>query len=314
MWCLLNLLKGIFIGYGNFGKSLLTTFDSSGFVYWLGVYSPKGNDHPRNTNDISEYLSLSDFVVIACPDPFHIDWIEYLSAMHYPGYIFCEKSPVTDSAQLQRLKKVKNLKIYFNFPLIFTDFFQTQQQRISDNKLAIVNWGHDFAFKPHYKDSWRARGDLTPYGVGTSLAIHFLHQTLYVFGKIKVFAIEYSKLSPAGTSPDTVKISTIFQSEMCVDIFCSYGIPETQSLFLGNKKEFLFLPENQIENEQSTLSYTSQNNGFQSKIIKNRIDPFIFGNLSSVNFFLKAVQDRTIIVQDIQLIYDALQILFSKTN
>jgi len=85
-----TLLKAILIGKGNFGNELLKYFGAFEKIDWIDAINSERKKDNTFYSDTFQLLSIADFIVIACPDPFHIDWLIYLSQMEYSGYVFCE--------------------------------------------------------------------------------------------------------------------------------------------------------------------------------------------------------------------------------
>ena len=310
MWSNLNLLKGIFIGFGNYGQKLINIFDLTCSVEWLGVISKTGNKHFKNTSNIESLLGIADFIVIACPDPFHLDWLEYLSRMNYQGYIFCEKSPVVDSTQL---KNLKNLKVFYNFPLIDSPMHKIALEAIARKQSISINWGHSFALKKEYIDNWRSDSRINPYGVGTSLAIHFVHLLIVSLNEVRSHKMEYINIAKTGSSPDTVRIVLTAKNKINHYINCSYSIIETQDMILDDAIKYNFIREdnlgnaNQISNIGGSSLYPSLGTTYIT-------EPFKIGNRQSVDTFLLFVRSNSAVVQDFNLIQKSLEVLFTQKN
>ena len=66
----LNIVNGIFIGQGNFGKNLLDIFTKATKINWIAFFGSE--EYHNSIENIWSKIELSDFIVIACPDPFHI--------------------------------------------------------------------------------------------------------------------------------------------------------------------------------------------------------------------------------------------------
>ena len=310
MWSILDLLKGIFIGFGNYGQKLINIFDLTHSVEWLGVVSKSSNKHFKNTSNVDSILENADFVVIACPDPFHIDWLEYLSKRNYQGYIFCEKSPVIDSSQLKKLKKLKKLKIFYNFPLIDSNMHTIVLEAITANQSISINWGHDYALKKEYLDNWRSDCRVNPYGIGTSLAIHFVHLLIVTLKEARSHNIEYMNVAKTGSSPDTVKIVITAKNRVEHYINCSYAIIETQNMTLDNNLKYNFFDYSDLINakQHSLFSETKSYPSFSNVHIS---EPFRAGNMRSVDTFLSSVRTNSAVFQDFKAIQKSLEVLFT---
>jgi len=302
-------LKGVFIGYGNYGSKLLKVFDESEEIQWLSVYSPNGNRHTKSTRVKGIGIGEADFVVIASPDPSHLEWLNFLKLQQFNGYVFCEKSPVVNTPQLRELFKIDSDKIYYNFPLLYSNLYKLFESQIKSTSKLEINWGHSFALKEKYLNNWRSNGHLNSYGVGTSLAIHFVHLTLSILGAPKSFFISYHNYSKKGSAPDTVSIDLSFDTNKLVKIACSYAIPETQNIKLDDlEMEFCFEPIS-LGDESYDFSELLSTDFLPNKFMRFS-SPFLDGNSKSVEYFLKCVNSKTNLVQNKDLIYKSLEILF----
>jgi len=301
-----TLFKAILIGKGNFGSQLQEYFGAFQSIEWIDIVNSERKDSHNFHSETVKSLGMADFIVIACPDPFHIDWLVYLSQMEYRGYIFCEKSPVTNINQLRKLKEIDNLKLYFNFPLNFTKFLVINSRSDQGRKIEL-KWGHSLALKDKYLGSWRSKRDLCEFGVATSLAIHFVNQSIYLYGNPQDFSAEYQNVSQTGTSPDTVKIEMQFKGEVKIEIFCSYAVDEVMNVTFGGERAINYLGIGKDLLHQSLSRNIKELSKYE---IYEVVDPFLYGNLKSVEYFLNVMSMNSKITQDIYPVYRSLELLF----
>ena len=301
-----TLFTAILIGKGNFGSELQKYFEAFQSVEWIDVINSEREKDYAFYSETFKLLGIADFIVIACPDPFHIDWLIFLSQMEYEGHIFCEKSPVTNIDQLRILREIKNLNLYFNFPLNFTNFFMTNSRSNVNSKIEL-NWGHNLALKDKYIGSWRSKSELCEFGVATSLAIHFVNQALYLYGNPEDYSTEYCNLSQTGTSPDTFKIDMRFKDEVLIKIHCSYAVDEVMNITFEDGKVIDFLKIGKDFNRESSGQNNIKVNEYE---ISQEVDPFLYGNLKSVEHFLHVMCMKEKFAQDLGPIYRSLELLF----
>ena len=116
-----SLIKLGVIGYRNQAAKLISIVENQSMAEIKFIYHPtKSNNDPRFTNDFSDLFDC-DAIIIASPNHTHFEYIEKF-VKNFNGYIFCEKPPVTNLPDLEKLKnleqKNKN-KLFFNFMLRF---------------------------------------------------------------------------------------------------------------------------------------------------------------------------------------------------
>jgi predicted dehydrogenase len=307
------LINGVFIGYGQFGQSLLKIFDKVSSINWYAVISPNGNDHPKSSTKLPSNALQSDFTVIACPDPYHLDWILLLSKLNYKGYVFCEKSPVTNLNQLDKLSTIENLKIYYNFPLLKTSLSRLLSSKKEKIKNIDIKWVHNLASKQKYRNSWRSNASINPFGVGTSLAVHFIHLSLYIFGKPTSSNIQYLNIAGTGSAPDTVNAYLEFENGPCIKIECSYAqLPEKKILIEKKELNILRYNYNWLSRIKINFDYDKVSSGTKNQEFFSSL--FIKGNQKSVKYFMNGVKGEVKLEQDFNVICDSLRILFESAK
>ena len=302
-----TLFKAILIGKGNFGSELQKYFGAFQSIEWIDIINSKKKQDKTFYSDTFQLLGIADFIVIACPDPFHIDWLIYLSQMEYKGYVFCEKSPVTNINQLRILREINNLNLYFNFPLNFTNFLMINSKSNASPRIEL-NWGHNLALKDKYISSWRSKIELCEFGVATSLGIHFVNQAVYLYGNPEDYSVEYLNLSQTGSSPDTFKIDMRFKDDLIIQINCSYAVDEVMRIAFEPETAIDFLKIGRNLRSESPSQNKSKINRYE---INQDVDPFLYGNLKSIEHFLHVMSMKEKFTQNFGPIYRSLELLFS---
>ena len=128
------------------------------------IFHPKKKfNDKRCTNYFTDLLSC-DAIIISSPNDTHYQYIKKLET--FSGYIFCEKPPVSNINELNKLKKLKinkKRKIFFNFNYRFSELDKLLQKYSNSKQLGqivkieiIASQG--LAFKKEYIGSWRSNG------------------------------------------------------------------------------------------------------------------------------------------------------------
>ena len=100
------------IGNGGHSKRIQKILKKKKIKYF--IYKP---DRPKYFNKSSfAKLKKCKAIFIVSPNNTHY---QYIRKLRHGRYIFCEKPPVTNLKDLNKLKKINNGKIYFNFNFRF---------------------------------------------------------------------------------------------------------------------------------------------------------------------------------------------------
>ena len=100
------------IGNGGHSKRIQKILKKKKLKYF--IYKP---DRPKYFNK-SSFVKLKKCKAIFIVSPNNTHY-HYIHKLRKGRYIFCEKPPVTNLKDLNKLKKINNGKIYFNFNFRF---------------------------------------------------------------------------------------------------------------------------------------------------------------------------------------------------
>jgi len=209
-------MKISIIGYRNHAIRLKELLEKMGHDETFNY-----NHHVNSESDIQD----SDVFFISSPSETHMDWIEKLSK--YNKYIFCEKPPVTNLEDLEKIKDYRD-KLYFNFNYRFSYLGHLLENYNKNNELGspiYVNCisTHGIAFKDSFQKNWRFNNKNILSSIIGNLGIHYIDFLSYLFGPINDLDLKYlSIVSPE--LPDTCKL-TINLENCFSDVLLSYAAP-----------------------------------------------------------------------------------------
>jgi predicted dehydrogenase len=220
------------IGYRGHASRLIDLVNSSGFASVKRVFHPDKKLAIENiTNDFESLLEL-DSIIIASPNNTHYHYLAKFAASRYRGYILCEKPPVTNVSDYEKLKKLDLNWDYvqFNFNYRFSDLAKSISRALSENWLGqplqiTVLSTHGLAFKDEYKSSWRAKKETHLNGIIETKSIHWIDLFIGNFGKPIVLYQDAILMSGNGGTPDTSRLLLKFPDGLLVSITSSYAAP-----------------------------------------------------------------------------------------
>jgi predicted dehydrogenase len=225
------------IGYRNHAFNLANLIEKNPNCELKVIFHPSKNiDDKRGTNDFTELYSC-DGVIISSPNSTHFEYLNKL-IKNFDGYIFCEKPPVTNNNELEKLRNLSiqnKQRIFFNFNLRFSELNERFKQiKNSDDigKIIFVNIiiAHGFAFKDKYKNSWRSDSEKNLHNILETLAIHYIDLLKWNFGEIDRYSYFPTLNSKIGSSYDTSHASLIFKNGVNSSIFTSYSSPSINEI------------------------------------------------------------------------------------
>ena len=241
------------IGYRNQAAKLLSILQNKQNVTVKTIFHPdkKINDS-RFTNNFKDILD-SDAVIIASPNHTHFNYIEQL-LKEFPGYIFCEKPPVTSEEELTKLEKKSSsekARIFFNFNLRFGRLNEIIQNYIKSESIGkILNLQithtHGFAFKEKYVSSWRADGEKNLHNILDAISIHYVDLLNLHFGQIQNSHYFPQLVSGKGTSFDTGYLLLKYNNGITASIMNSYAAPNITELLMIGTNGFLTIRNNEV--------------------------------------------------------------------
>jgi predicted dehydrogenase len=222
-----NLRIGI-IGQGSQYKRISKILRSLGISF--KIYKPSSDSNYYNKEEFNKLKSCNAIFILS-PNNTHLKYIELLKDNRY---LFCEKPPVNKINDLNKLKKIRSNKLYFNYNFRFSKISEllreTNKLNLNDLLYASIITGHGLGFKKEYPDSWRSNRKICKKGVFEIVSIHWVDLINYHFGIKKIEKINlrnYMKNSN-GVDNSYCKIHLINKSE--IDIFSSYTSPLYQRM------------------------------------------------------------------------------------
>ena len=218
------------IGYRNHAQRLISLVDSSTECRLKCIFHPnKKIDDQRGTNNFSDLLEC-DVVIIASPNNTHYDYLKKLES--FSGYVFCEKPPVVNLDELNKLKKIKDSKsrrTFFNFNYRFSELNEILKKYMNSKEIGKIVFieiiaSQGLAFKKEYIDSWRADGRNNKFNLLDTVTIHYLDLINQHFGISKNQFYFPKLVSNNGTSYDTGHLLLEYDT-FNVSIINSYATP-----------------------------------------------------------------------------------------
>tara|TARA_Y100000590_G_scaffold186728_1_gene212745 strand:- start:2820 stop:3737 length:918 start_codon:yes stop_codon:yes gene_type:complete len=259
------------------------------------IYKP--NNKKYYDRDDFDKLKKNKIIFILSPNNSHYN---YIKALHKNRYIFCEKPPVGNKNQINKIKKINYKKIYFDYNSRFSRISEILKIRKKYNlgKLIYANIlsSHGLALKKEYKKNWRSNKKKCPKGVFEVVSIHWIDLINYHFKIAKLEKPNLLNHSKKGNSFDTSHIKLTLDNGGIVDIATSYNAPLTKKIFFlfnngtieqnGTKLEIrgpaINLDKNKFFKKPKIISrYTvNENKDYQISLEK------------SIDYFLKIVRKR----------------------
>ena len=248
---LLVLNLGI-IGYRNHAGKLISFLEKNSECKINCIYHPTKSIDDRFTNDFSKLYDC-DAVIIASPNKTHYQYIEKLTK-NFNGYIFCEKPPVINNEELEKLEKLTDKwkqKIFFNFMFRYSELSGIIRDRMNSKELGNVIhidiYGtKGLAFKKEYKNSWRADGKTNLHNILDANTIHYIDLISLYLGKIKHSSYFPSLVSSNGTSFDTSYVVIKYENGATLSIFNSYATPLINELSIIGTNGYITIKDNNL--------------------------------------------------------------------
>ena len=241
------------IGYRKHAAKLISFIEERSDCKINFIYHPtKQLEDSRFTNNFSDLYSC-DAVVISSPNQTHFDYIEKLTK-NFNGYIFCEKPPVTNYNELEKLNNLpsnQKKKMFFDFTFRFSDLNNLIKQEMHSEELGQIIHIDIFgskglAFKKEYAGSWRADGKNNLHNILDANTIHYVDLINLHLGKIdKAFYLP-SLFSKKGTSYDTSYVVLQYENGVTLSIFNSYATPLINEVLIIGTNGYCTIRNNQL--------------------------------------------------------------------
>jgi len=235
-------LKVFVVGYKNHARRVIKHLIKSKLCDEIFVFHPgKGKlkeieyfgELVLKTNDLEDAMKCS-CIFICSPSNTHVYYLKELLGLSpehgRQPYIYCEKPVAVTLNEVRWLETnfsslSARLKVGFNY--LCSDFMLEASQFIKNQKIgkpvsAFFQASHGLATKNDFSSNWRAQ-DTNPFSqlVG-NLAIHHIHASQHLFGKVKNYLLaEHSAFD--AKNPDSVSLLMHHECGVQSHIFCSYA-------------------------------------------------------------------------------------------
>ncbi len=250
------------IGYRRHSARILGLLASFDQVAQVAVFHPDpaklvqvdlASIHPsaRPTSDVDDVRS-HDAVLIASPTETHVPYIDEL--IEDVPYLFCEKPPAATDAEVQRLgafETSKKRRLHFNFNYRFSALGKQAREAIDSGRLGRplhfdFASAHGLAFKPGFKDDWRAKplGPLS--GIFGNVGVHYVDLCLWLLGDLEEVKLSQSTSSSETRIADSASAFLRFRNGATASIFTSYAAPFVNQARLVFNDGFLTLDDGRV--------------------------------------------------------------------
>tara|TARA_B100001093_G_C26753125_1_gene982096 strand:- start:42 stop:986 length:945 start_codon:yes stop_codon:yes gene_type:complete len=224
-------LKICIIGNGTHSKRIQDILKKKNIDFL--IFKPKSKKNYKKEN--IEFLKKFDAIFIVSPDKTHF---HYINKLYRFCYMFCEKPPCNNSADLNRLMKIKSKNIYYNFNHRFSKIADILKNKNKFN-LGKLLYGniiscHGLGLKKEYENSWRSNKKLSLNGIFEVVSIHWIDLINYIFTVQKIENKRLFNVSKYGSSFDNSNIKLLINKNSFVDIYNSW------TTALVEKKIFIF--------------------------------------------------------------------------
>ena len=289
------------IGYRNHAQRLISLIDDDSRCKLKYIFHPnKKIDDDRATNNFS-LLFECDVIIIASPNKTHYDYLEKLES--FSGYIFCEKPPVINQNELNKLKETINIngkKLFFNFNYRFSGLNNIFKKYLKSEEIGDIVYieiiaSQGLAFKQNYSKSWRADGVNNKFNLLDTVTIHYLDLMNYYFGTSKNQFYFPKMISKNGTSFDTGQLLLEYE-KFNISIINSYSTPFIGELLIIGTNGYISIRNGVLEVNTPRDTF-DKNNFFISPPISftqkfNMQDDYKSSLKNSFNFFISHVVDN----------------------
>ena len=215
------------IGYRNHAARIRRILEEMSGVAVSRVFHPdRRPDVEQGTNRLED-LRECDAVFIVSPNATHASYLDTFA--DFPGYIFCEKPPVTSRRELAAIRN-DPARTWFNFNMRQGLFARVARESLEAGALGRVLFAdattcHGLAFKPGYPESWRADASSHRGGILETVAIHYLDLFKHLFGDVRSASALARNVAGTGSAPDTVRCALSFAEGCMSTITASYAAP-----------------------------------------------------------------------------------------
>jgi len=238
------------------------------------IYHPKKVLEEQGTNNLSDLYDC-EAIFITSPNHTHFEYIsKFLKNSN--SFIFCEKIPVTnfkDLEKLENLSKINKTRLFFNFNHRFSKINEIIQNQLTSSQMGDIfsiniTVTHGLAFKKKYSSSWRA-DKKNMHNILDTVTIHHIDLLNHNLGKIKEIAYFPNNVSKLGKSYDTDHVQIKYNNGIIATVTNSYASPYINELSMIGTNGFFTLRNNTIKFYSPRNTFDS-NGFFKSPPIKNK--------------------------------------------
>ncbi len=260
-----NLRVGV-IGAGSQYKRISKILKSNGISF--NTYKPSKDSNYYDKKEFNN-LKKCNVIFILSPNNTHLKYIELLKD---DRYIFCEKPPVNKANDLNKLKKIRSKKIYFNYNFRFSKISEligkTKDYNLKDLLYASIITGHGLGFKKEYADSWRSNRNLCKRGVFEIVSIHWIDLINYHYDIKKIENLNLRNYKKDSRGIDNSYCKVFLKNKSEVDIFSSYTTPLCQRIIFLFSNGIIEQSDNSIEIRGPAINLDTNNFFKKPKLIK----------------------------------------------
>ena len=237
------------IGYKNHSLRIISILDEfSGFEISKIFHPTKKISDKRGTNNFKDLYNC-DCVFILSPNQTHFKYIFDL-LKNFNGYIFCEKPPVIELNEIQKLEKISindKKRIFFNFNFRFGKISEILKRELKEKRIGeIININiistHGLAFKKEYEESWRSDGKKNKFSILDTVSIHYLDLIIFYFKNIEKYIHFPNIIAKNGTAYDTSSL-ILKSNKVSISIFCSYAGPKINEIMIIGTNGYVIIRE-----------------------------------------------------------------------
>ena len=216
------------------------------------------------------------------------------------NYIFCEKTPVTKSKDLNNLKKSVIIKFFLTLIGGFQKFIFILDKIIKKYKLGNLIYGlftstKGLALKKSYNSNWRSKKKFNKSGVFETVSIHSLDLINELFGIKKIKNISKNN-SKVGNAPDTSFGEVKINSGNIINVFSTYN--SSLDIFIK-----LYFKNGIIEYDGKIFISKISNKKFDNKgqfvtppvVFKEKIifnNDYLFSLEKSIKYFINKCESK----------------------
>ncbi len=218
------------IGFGSQGKRIYEILKRNNYKNLIIFKKSKFNKNIKQFTNNFDLIKKCNIVFICSPNNTHY---KYIKSLGRKVFIFCEKPPVNNINDLNKIKRINLSKVYFNYNYRFSEINSSLKntKKYNFGKLLYGNiiMAHGLASKKKFNKSWRAKEGKGVYDI---LGIHLIDIINNNFKVAKISKRLDNLIS--NYSPDNAYFSLKLEKFGQVDCYVSYSSPFKQ------KFEFIF--------------------------------------------------------------------------